>query len=106
MGFFPPNNQHNKWNAASSLPKSIAFVFKRNSTKTEEKPFAQNAIGRRQEGDELMHFESHNVTNYSRFPSRVFEYSGLYKGEYITYVGFSFNVSILISLNYKSQSKV
>jgi len=36
----------------------------------------------------LIYFESRNVTNASRFPSRAFEYSG---NEYITYVGFSFN---------------
>lgn len=73
--------------------KSLTFVYKKNSNKSlKTKPFAQNAIGRRRNGDKLVYFESRNVTNASRFPSRAFEYSG---NAYITYVGFSFNVILL-----------
>lgn len=69
--------------------KSITLVYVRKVTHP-VKANAQNSIGNRRNGDRLLHFESHNVTNFSRFPSRVFQYSGK---EYITYVGFSFNVS-------------
>ncbi len=70
--------------------KSVTFIYKRNAIQSTAKPFAsQNAIGHRRKNDSLIHFESRNVTNVSRFPSRAFEYSG---DEYITYVGFSFNV--------------
>lgn len=79
-----------KWLKEGSATKSITFIYKKNADLLQVKPFAQNAIGRRRENDELVHFESRNVTNISRFPSRVFEYSG---SEYITYVGFSFNVT-------------
>lgn len=67
---------------------SITYVHVKNTT-SKEKPYAQNSIGKRRPGDELVYYESRNVTNTSRFPSRVFEYSG---SEYLTYVGFSFNV--------------
>lgn len=71
---------------------SITYVFVKNTTST-GKQYAQNSIGKRRKGDELIYFESRNVTNISRFPSRVFEYSG---SEYLTYVGFSFNVRAFI----------
>lgn len=70
--------------------KSIAFIYKKRSNPNKEKPAAQTTIGRRRSGDSLLHFESYNVTNNNRFPSRAFEYSG---NDYITKVGFSFNVS-------------
>lgn len=69
--------------------KSLTFVYVRRAS-TSSKANAQNSIGNRRPGDRLLHFESRNVTNFNRFPSRVFSYSGK---EYITYVGFSFNVS-------------
>lgn len=71
--------------------KSLTLVFVRKA-RPSVKANAQNSIGNRRHGDKLLHFESRNVTNFSRFPSRVFQYSGK---DYITYVGFSFNVSIL-----------
>lgn len=71
--------------------KSLTFVYKKNADPAQRKLIAQNSIGLRRENDALIYFESRNVTNVSRFPSRVFEYSG---PEYITYVGFSFNVII------------
>lgn len=71
--------------------KSLTYVHVRNSSESRsQKESAQNSIGTRRSGDQLLHFESRNVTNKSRFPSRAFEYAS---GEYITYVGFSFNVS-------------
>lgn len=71
--------------------KSFTFIYKKNAVdSSKRKQFAQNSIGSRQKNDALIHFESRNVTNLSRFPSRAFEYSG---PEYITYVGFSFNVN-------------
>lgn len=71
--------------------KSITYVHVRNSNPSiNQKKFSQNSIGQRRHGDQLIHFESRKVTNKSRFPSKEFEYAG---GEYITYVGFSFNVS-------------
>lgn len=74
-----------------STPKSYTVVYVKNATATPSgKSFASNAIGSRQTGDQLIYFESRNVTNVSRFPSRAFEYSG---EDSITYVGFSFNVS-------------
>lgn len=79
-----------RWLKEGYDTKSITFVYKKRADSLQAKPFAQNAIGRRRKNDELVHFESRNVTNISRFPSRAFEYSG---SEYITYVGFSFNVT-------------
>lgn len=71
--------------------KSLTFIYERNALRsTKPKIYAQNAIGNRQKGDKLLYFESRNVTNISRFPSRGFEYVG---NEYITFVSFSFNVS-------------
>lgn len=83
-----------RWLGNDYIIRSLAFVYKKNATNPIGiKSFAQNAIGRRRKGDELIYFQSRNVTNASRFPSRAFEYSG--SNEYITYVGFSFNVSKL-----------
>lgn len=70
--------------------KSLTYVHVKNSIKS-QKQFAQNSIGKRRKGDQLLHFESRNVTNKSRFPNRAFEYAG---EEFITYVGFSFDVSV------------
>lgn len=69
--------------------KSYTVVYVKNATTINEKTYASNSIGSRQPGDRLIYFESRNVTNVSRFPSRAFEYSGV---DSITYVGFSFNV--------------
>jgi len=75
----------------NSPSKSIAMIFVRNSTQSvTRKPHFRNSIGLRQSGDELLYFESRNVTNSTRFPSRSFEYIGDDKTK-ITYVGFSFN---------------
>lgn len=71
--------------------KSYTVVYVKNATKS-ERTFATNSIGIRQPGDQLIYFESRNITNYSRFPSRAFEYAG---EDSITYVGFAFNVSFL-----------
>lgn len=74
--------------------KSLTYINVKNALPALNlKPFAQNSIGHRRQGDHLIHFVSRNVTNVSRFPSRSFEYSGSEQDEYITYVGFSFNVS-------------
>lgn len=81
------------FNKEDKSPKSYTVVYVKNATSASarsEKTFASNAIGSRQPGDGLIYFESRNVTNVSRFPSRAFEYSGV---DSITYVGFSFNVS-------------
>lgn len=70
--------------------KSYTVVYVKNATASQSgKTFASNSIGCRQTGDQLIYFESRNVTNVSRFPSRAFEYSG---DDLITYVGFAFNV--------------
>lgn len=53
----------------------------------------QTSIGKRQTGDRLLHFESKDVRNYSRFPSRAFSYNGSDRDEYLTYAKFSFSVS-------------
>lgn len=83
-------HEHSSKNAPS---KSITMIYVKNATSSATiKPYSQNAIGSRQKGDELLHFESRNVTNVSRFPSKSFEYSGNDQTR-ITYVGFSFNVS-------------
>lgn len=72
--------------------KSFTIVYMKNAiAATAEKQYAKNSIGNRQPGDGLIYFESRNVTNVSRFPSRAFEYSG---DDSITYVGFSFNVRV------------
>lgn len=68
---------------------SITYVYVRNTTSVSH-PYAQTAIGKRRTGDKLIYFESRNVTNMNRFPSRVFEYSG--SDDYLTHVRFSFNV--------------
>lgn len=73
---------------------SITYIYVKNATST-VKPYAQNSIGKRRKGDELIYFESRNVTNTNRFPSRVFEYSG---SEYLTYVSFSFNSPTAMAL--------
>lgn len=77
-------------------PKSYTVIYVKNATaRPSEKTVASNSIGNRQPGDQLIYFESRNVTNVSRFPSRAFEYSG---DEYsITYVGFAFNVSFSLT---------
>lgn len=69
--------------------KSFTIVYAKNALPT-KKPFIQNSLGKRLQGDKLIHFVSRNVTNASRFPSKLFEYVG---EDYITYVRFSFNVS-------------
>ncbi|XP_037046648.1 uncharacterized protein LOC119081670 [Bradysia coprophila] len=80
--------EHASKNAES---RSLAMVFVKNAVPSvEAKQYSQNAIGVRQYGDELLYFESRNVTNVSRFPSRSFEYVEDDK-THITYVGFSFN---------------
>lgn len=71
--------------------KSLTYIYvKKTLPPTVQKLYAQNSIGNRRHGDQLIHFESRNVTNSSKFPSRGFQYAG---DEYLTYVGFSFNVS-------------
>jgi len=83
-------HEHASKNAPS---QSIAMIYVKNATSSAtKKSYSQNAIGSRQKGDELLYFESRNVTNVNRFPSRSFEYSGNGQTR-ITYVGFSFNVS-------------
>lgn len=77
----------------SKLTKSLTYIHVKNASVSDLKPFSQNSIGQRRQGDQLIYFESKNVTNISRFPSKLFEYSGSVSNEYITYVGFSFNVS-------------
>lgn len=80
----------NNWLSEDYDTKSITIVHKKNADSSRKRPFAQNAIGRRRQGDSLLHFESRNITNVSQFPSRAFEYSG---SDYITYAAFSFNVN-------------
>ncbi|XP_037035160.1 uncharacterized protein LOC119073661 [Bradysia coprophila] len=73
---------------------SYTVVYVKNA-RPPKKPSASNSIGARQKGDRLIHFESRNVTNISRFPSRAFEYSG---DESITYVRFAFNSPTAMAL--------
>ncbi|XP_037036840.1 uncharacterized protein LOC119074664 [Bradysia coprophila] len=69
--------------------RSVAYVHAKSSIPSiKQNGFVQSLIGKRRNGDELIHFESRNVRNQNRFPSRAFEYSG---SEYITCVGFSFD---------------
>jgi len=69
--------------------KSVTIIYKKNATVSDvPRSFSRNAIGSRQSGDGLIYFESRNITNISRFPSKAFEYSG---DDFITCVGFSFN---------------
>ncbi len=73
--------------------QSITIVYAKNAKNTtlnRDSIPAQNSIGRRQTGDELIHFQSRNITNMNRFPSKAFEYAG---PDYITYVAFRFNVN-------------
>lgn len=71
------------------VTKSFTIIYAKNAASSKNQ-FAQNAIGKRRNGDQLVYFESRNVTNVSRFPSRAIQFAG---DAYITYVGFSFNVS-------------
>lgn len=71
--------------------KSVTFIYSKPAPSVKESINVQSSIGQRQNGDELVHFQSRNVTNLNRFPSRAFQYAG---EDYITYVGFSFNVGI------------
>jgi len=76
--------------------RSCTVIYAKKARPSENsKQFAQNSIGKRREGDTLIYFQSRNVTNVSRFPSRSFEYSG---NKYITYVGFSFNSPTAIAM--------
>lgn len=70
--------------------KSVTIIYSKDESSYKEPKFARNSIGKRQAGDELLYFQTRNVTNVSRFPSKSFEYTG---NHYITYVGFSFSVS-------------
>lgn len=70
---------------------SITYIYVKNTSRSMEKLYVQNSIGKRRKGDRLVYFESRNVTNINRFPSKVFEYTG---SEYLTYVAFSFNVRV------------
>lgn len=83
FGYMPVFRQMEELNL-----KSLTFVYVKDALPSDARK-SQNSIGNRQKGDQLIHFESRNVTNSNRFPSRGFHYSG---HEYITYVGFSFNV--------------
>lgn len=84
------------WFKKQQATKSLTFIYVKNALlPLSIKQFAQNSIGNRRQNDKLIYFESRNVTNAHRFPSKSFEYSGSESNEYITYVGFSFNVSCL-----------
>jgi len=94
-----------RWLRNDYITKSLTYIYKKNYDSNQVKQFAQNSIGRRREGDELIHFQSRNVTNASRFPSRAFEYSGT---EYITYAGFSFNsptAMVMINTSYVGEKE-
>ncbi len=69
--------------------KSLTYISIKDAFPS-SKPYVRSSIGKRQKGDKLLHFESKNVMNYNRFPSKAFSYHGT---EYLTYVRFSFNVS-------------
>ncbi len=70
--------------------KSYMVVYEKNAVATPSAKSYTSSIGRRRQADRLIHFESRNVTNNSRFPSRAFEYTG---DGFITCVKFTFNVS-------------
>jgi len=74
---------------------SITYVHVKNTSTSLESPYAQNAIGKRRKGDQLVYFESRNVTNIKRFPSRIFEHTG---SEYLTYVAFSFSSPTAVAM--------
>jgi len=74
--------------------QSLTFVDVRNATKTSTKTY-RNSIGMRRKNDQLLFFESKNVTNHHRFPSRSFSYSA---DTYINYVGFSFDSPTAVAL--------
>ncbi|KAG4067682.1 hypothetical protein HA402_005454 [Bradysia odoriphaga] len=81
--------------------KSFTFLYMTDAFPSPQ-PYVQTSIGKRQTGDDLLHFESRTVTNYNRFPSRVFSYGGAV-GEYLTYVRFSLNsptAMVLVNTSY------
>ncbi|KAJ6648691.1 hypothetical protein Bhyg_03922 [Pseudolycoriella hygida] len=79
--------------------KGVTYIHaKKSAFSSDSKHFGQNSIGRRQKNDELIYFESRNVTNKSRFPSRSFEYLGQNLNAFITYVGFSFNSPTAVAM--------
>ncbi|KAJ6643356.1 hypothetical protein Bhyg_08316, partial [Pseudolycoriella hygida] len=75
--------------------QSYTMIYVKNAERHSPKTYSTNSIGTRQPGDQLIYFESKNITNVSRFPSRAFEYSG---DDAITYVGFSFNSPTAMAL--------
>ncbi|XP_037036361.1 uncharacterized protein LOC119074363 [Bradysia coprophila] len=82
IGGYTPYLSIGNWGAA----KSVTIIYSKAARSGKQPIYAQNSIGKRQSGDELVHFQISNVTNASRFPSRAFEYAG---DDYITFVGFS-----------------
>lgn len=79
------------------IQKSLTYIHVRNATRTNRgskivNKNYENTIGMRRRHDRLLFFESKNVRNNSRFPSRSFSHSA--DDEYISYVGFSFDVSL------------
>ncbi|KAG4070499.1 hypothetical protein HA402_005731 [Bradysia odoriphaga] len=76
------------------IQKSLTYINVKNATrantgtKIANKNY-ENSIGARRRDDQLLYFESKNVRNNSRFPSRSVSYSA--DDEYINYVGFSFD---------------
>ncbi|KAJ6643969.1 hypothetical protein Bhyg_08934 [Pseudolycoriella hygida] len=63
--------------------KSFKFLYMRDAHSS-VKPYVQTSIGQRQSGDQLLHFESKIVRNYTKFPLRVFSYDGTESNEYLT----------------------
>lgn len=70
-------------------PKSFTLIYIHNATQSK---YRKISIGQRQTGDKLLTFESKNVTISNRFAETEFEFEN--ESTYLTYVGFSFSVSI------------
>lgn len=84
----------NTFGIAGKNSKTITVVYKQNATQTRNRKVN---LGHRQIGDQLINFETKNVTFAYRFAETEFEYHD--KSKHITAVGFSFDVS-KISINF------
>lgn len=70
-------------------PKTMTIIYGHNSTQTRNRKVI---LGHRQKGDKLIQFESKNVTFMYRFAETEFNYHN--DKQFITAVGFSFDVSV------------
>lgn len=75
-------------NRSRTNPKTMTVIYAHNSTQTRNRKII---LGHRQPGDRLIQFETKNVTFMYRFAESEFKYQN--EKQYITAVGFSFDVS-------------